>query len=238
MDKKKKCSQCDNVKPLSEFYKKTARKDGHRSECKVCEKRYYEENKVARAEYRKRYNEKNKVARAEKAKRYYEKNKEAIIEQRKRHYEKNKEAIEERNKRYYEENKPALVEYQNRYARERRATDPLYRLKCNIRCLIRNSFRDDGFNKKSKTAEILGCTFKEYYKHIEAQFTDGMSWQRMSEIHIDHRLPLSAATTEAELLALNHHRNLQPMWATENLAKADSYCPKELAAYFKKHLPT
>ena len=104
--------------------------------------------------------------------------------------------------------------------------------------LIGKSFRNGGFNKKSKTAEILGCTFEEFHQHIESQFKDGMSWQRMSEIHIDHRLPLSAANTQEEILVLNHHRNLQPMWATENLAKSDSYCPDELAAYFKKHLPT
>jgi hypothetical protein len=59
----------------------------------------------------------------------------------------------------------------------------------------------------------------------------------MGDIHIDHRLPLSAANTEEEILVLNHHRNLQPMWAADNMAKSDSYCPDELAAYFKKHLP-
>jgi len=104
--------------------------------------------------------------------------------------------------------------------------------------LIGNSFRNGGFNKKSKTAEILGCSFDEFHRHIESQFTDDMSWSRFDEIHIDHRLPLSAANTEEEILVLNHHRNLQPMWAAQNIAKSDSYCPDELAAYFKKHLPT
>jgi hypothetical protein len=135
---------------------------------------------------------------------------------------------------YYPANKDAIAKYK----KERMDTDPLFKLSHNIRVLIRSSFRNGGFNKKSKTAEILGCTFKEYYKHIESQFKDGMSWQRMDDIHIDHRLPVSAANTEEELLVLNHHRNLQPMWATDNLAKSDSYCPDELAAYFKKHLPS
>ena len=219
----KKCSKCDNVKPLAEFYKNKRSPGGYRSDCKACFKRHYQKNKVAKAEYDKRYYEENKVD---------------IAEQQKRHYEENKEAKAEYGKRYREENKPARAEKGKLYKRKRRATDPLFKLTHNIRGLIGNSFRNGGFNKKSKTAEILGCSFEEYYAHIESQFTDGMSWQRMSEIHIDHRLPLSAANTEEEILVLNHYRNLQPLWATENLAKSDSYCPDDLAAYFKKHLPT
>ena len=189
----KKCTKCDKEKPLAEFSRNKAGRDGHQPQCKGCNKRYYEENEVARADYQKRYNKKNKVA---------------------------------------------IVERAKLYVRKRRATDPIFRLKDNIRALIGISFRNGGFNKKSKTAEILGCTFDDFHQHIESQFTDGMSWQRMDEIHIDHRLPLSAANTEEELLLLNHHRNLQPLWATDNLTKSDSYCPKELASYFKKHLPT
>jgi hypothetical protein len=248
----KKCSKCDKEKPLADYYKNGAAKDGHRQNCKACAKRYYEENKVVIAEKHKRYYEANKPALAEKCKRYREKNKPAKAEYNKRYKEKNKPAIAEYQKRYYEENKPALAEYQkryfeenkeavvgyqNQYRTERRANDPLFKLTHNTRSLIGKSFRNGGFSKKSKTASILGCSFDEFHQHIESQFTDGMSWQRMDDIHIDHRLPVSAANTEAELLALNHHRNLQPMWATDNRAKSDSYCPKEMAAYLKKHLP-
>ena len=199
----KKCTKCDTAKPLDEFYKNKSRKDGHQHKCKVCNKRHYEKNKDARAEY----------------------------------YRTNKADRCEYRKQYYHANKPDMVQKVVGYARERRANDPLFRLTHNIRGLIGNSFRRGGFSKKSKTAEIIGCSFDEFHQHIESQFTDGMSWDLMGDIHIDHRLPLSAATTEAELLVLNHHRNLQPMWATDNLAKSDSYCPKEMAAYFKKHLP-
>tara|TARA_R110000772_G_scaffold235371_1_gene347011 strand:- start:36 stop:809 length:774 start_codon:yes stop_codon:yes gene_type:complete len=214
-------------------------------------KRYNDENKVARAEYQKHYYEKNKEsvveqmkcyreenkdAIAEYQKHYREKNKESIAEKKKRYYEKNKDAMAEKQKRYNQANKEVVAERQRRYKEERRATDPLFKLVCNIRVLIRNSFRNGGFSKKSKTAEILGCSFEEFHQHIESQFTDSMSWQRMSDIHIDHRLPVSAANTEAELLALNHYTNLQPMWAAENMAKSDSYCTDELAAYFENHL--
>ena len=147
----------------------------------------------------------------------------------------NKIANLEYHKQYYQKNREIIVKKKMNYKRERRKADPLYRLKDNIGSLIRQSLSKGGYSKKSRTHEILGCTYEEYYQHIESQFTDGMSWERMSEIHIDHRLPLAAANTEAELLALNHYRNLQPMWAVDNIAKSDSYCPKELAAYLAKY---
>jgi len=230
----KKCNKCGEIKPLAEFHKKTANKDGHQYQCKGCMKRYNEKNKAAKTEYDKRYNKKNKVAIAERQKRYNEKNKAAIADYQKRYFEENKAAMAEYQKHYNKENKDAIAEQR----KNRRATDPIHKLTCNIRVLIGNSFRNGGFNKKSKTAEILGCSFDEFHRHIESQFTDDMSWSRFDEIHIDHRLPLSAANTEEEILVLNHHRNLQPMWAAQNIAKSDSYCPDELAAYFKKHLPT
>lgn len=32
----KKCTLCGEVKPINHFYKRAMMKDGHRSECKVC----------------------------------------------------------------------------------------------------------------------------------------------------------------------------------------------------------
>jgi hypothetical protein len=45
----KRCKKCGETKPLSEFYRATGMKDGHRSECKACHKtkqqRWYQENR-------------------------------------------------------------------------------------------------------------------------------------------------------------------------------------------------
>ena len=245
MDTQKKCSKCDNVKPLAEFYKNKRSPGGHRPNCKQCHNKvtaiYMQTDKYKA--YKKKYDQEqyypvNREAILERARCYYQENKESVSERNKLYNQENREAIADKRKQYYQANKSTLMSAMVKYARERRANDPLFSLTHNIRSLIGRSLTNGGFSKKSKTAEILGCTFKEYYNHIEAQFTDGMSWDLMDEIHIDHRLPLSAANTEEEILVLNHHRNLQPMWATDNLAKSDSYCPDELAAYFKKHLPS
>ena len=60
----KKCSKCDVVKPLDEFYKEKPRKDGHRSDCKECLKQYNSQykhdNKEKISEQKKQYRQDNK----------------------------------------------------------------------------------------------------------------------------------------------------------------------------------
>ena len=46
-----------------------------------------------------------------------------------------------------------------------------------------------------------------------------MTWANRSDWHIDHIRPMSEASSEAEVLALNHFTNLRPMWALDNLRK-------------------
>ena len=85
----KKCSNCGEWKPISEFHKNKNTKDGLRSQCKICRKEYYENNKD-------QIKEKNK--------KYYENNKEKILEQQKEYRENNKDQILEQQKEYYENN--------------------------------------------------------------------------------------------------------------------------------------
>lgn len=105
--------------------------------------------------------------------------------------------------------------------RKRLKEDALYKLKCNIRNLIRMSFKNLGHNKKSKTFKILGCTSQEFYCHIESQFLDGMSWDNRRLWHIDHIIPISSAKTEEDIIKLNHYTNLRPLWAIDNIRKSN-----------------
>lgn len=97
--------------------------------------------------------------------------------------------------------------------------DPIKRLKSNMRSLINFSLRKGGYTKKSRTHEILGCTWEEFAAHIEKQFLPGMTWENRNLWHIDHIVPIATAKTEAEVLALNHFTNLRPLWGPDNLAK-------------------
>ena len=60
-----------------------------------------------------------------------------------------------------------------------------------------------------------------------------MNWSNYGEWHIDHIIPLSSANTKEELSLLCHHKNLQPLWAYDNLSKNGTYCEKEKAEMLK-----
>jgi hypothetical protein len=73
----------------------------------------------------------------------------------------------------------------------------------------------------------VGCTRKELVKHLESQFTEGMSWEtygsgengdHIGSWHIDHIKPIS----KFEGKHPNHYTNLQPMWGMENIKKSNS----------------
>lgn len=108
-----------------------------------------------------------------------------------------------------------------RYLRERRQSDPLFAFKIKTRNLIRKAFDRNGFTKRSKSNDILGCSWPELVTHIERQFKEGMTWQNRGEWHIDHIIPLATATCEDDIIRLNHFTNLRPLWAEENLRKSD-----------------
>ena len=124
------------------------------------------------------------------------------------------------------------IEISNKYFREyckkRRLTEPLYKLKCNIRNLIRSSIIKKGYAKKSKTYVYLGCSYDEFKIHLERQFAKGMTWQNTHRWHLDHIYPVSLAKDEEELIKLNHYTNFQPLWAADNLKKGNKIIEKQL----------
>lgn len=128
-----------------------------------------------------------------------------------------------RKRRYYLNNRKKINDYCVKYARERQSYDPLYKFNKSIRKLIARAIKNTGSKKKSKTSDILGLTPKKFRLYLEGKFKGGMSWQNYGEWHIDHIIPMSSAKDEFEAEILNHHLNLQPMWAEDNLKKSDSY---------------
>ena len=118
-------------------------------------------------------------------------------------------------------NKEHLRTYKNDYDKQRKADDPVYKLSKNLRTRLSNAFRDAGYTKKSKTAKLLGCEWEKLKLHTEQQFTNGMTWENYGEWHIDHVKPLASATNEEEMIKLSHYKNLQPLWAEDNLRKSD-----------------
>lgn len=137
---------------------------------------------------------------------------------RKEYEKENREKINEKNKVWNKANREKL----NEYIKNKRITDPLYKLKDNLRRRTRKVFEGNSFNKGSKTEKMLGCSWITVHEHIEKQFTEGMTWELLGKkIHIDHIIPLASARTEEDLEKLCHYTNLQPLWAADNLSKGD-----------------
>ena len=88
--------------------------------------------------------------------------------------------------------------------------------------MICNVIANNGYTKRSKTSVILGCTFDEFYNHIEKQFLPNMNWDNRSEWHLDHIVPISFGESEEEILLLNHYSNFRPLWAKDNIMKSNA----------------
>jgi hypothetical protein len=103
--------------------------------------------------------------------------------------------------------------------KKRRRHDPLYNLRVKTRSLIRTSLKNKGFSKKSRTYQILGCSYEHFKSHLENQFEPWMNWENQGLYNgtenygwdLDHIVPISSATTEEEIIKLNHYTNFQPL---------------------------
>ena len=230
----KKCISCKVEKKFIEFHKSKIAKDCLQSKCKTCCKeyrdKYYELNKNYSKEYY--INNKNKIQK------YQEENSDKIEKWKKKNYQRTKETRKEYrdnnkenrkkwhlknkgyNEKYYLDNKVKIKKYTVEYAKEKRKTNPLFKLQCNLRSRTSQAFRNNGYTKNTKTQEMLGVDWEVCKAHIERQFTKDMTWDNQGEWHIDHIIPLSSANTEEELKKLCHYSNLQPLWAVDNLIKS------------------
>ena len=100
-----------------------------------------------------------------------------------------------------------------------RKNNPIFKISANIRSSISTSLRENNYTKKSKTTQILGCSFDEFKTYIESKFQPWMNWDNYGLYNaepnygwdIDHIIPLSTAKTEEDVIRLNHYTNLQPL---------------------------
>ena len=159
----------------------------------------------------KKYRENNKDKEALRHKKYLEENKAKRLKTTKKYRENNKEIIN------YKARLNKSV--RNKNHKKRYANDDLYKITCNLRSLIKNSFKRKGYDKKTRTNKILGCSYEELKAHLESQFLPWMTWNNHGLYNgaegfgwdIDHIIPLSTAKTEEDVIILNHYTNLQPL---------------------------
>lgn len=200
----------DELKKLKRKQYYEANKEKINAKKKESSKLWYEANKEKLIKKQNDYYNSNK----DKAKEYYEANKDKF----------DKEKIKQQKKQYYEANKEILLKKANERLKNRLKTDPIFKLKHNVRNLVRNAINGKGHKKLTKTEIILGCTFEDFKQHLESQFEDWMSWDNYGLYNgtpnygwdIDHITPNSTAITENEVIKLNHYTNLKPLCSYTN----------------------
>ena len=153
----------------------------------------------------------------------------AIPANKKKHNDYNKKWREENEvyrKNYYktfEKQNEEMTEKRRKRYNKRRKMDPLFRLIINMRTQLNVILKEKNINKKNKTLDILGCTPQELKIHLEKKFKPGMNWANHGVYgwHVDHIVPLNLAKTIDDVEYLMNYKNLQPLWATENILKSD-----------------
>jgi len=123
----------------------------------------------------------------------------------------------------YNEKKEQAREYRKNYSyhKDRYHKDPIFKLKILMKGRLRSILLNPNnpLKKSKRTFEYIGCSAEQLKKHLEDQFSEGMTWDNYGTWHVDHKTPTSRASTEEELMKLCHYTNLQPLWEKDNLCK-------------------
>ena len=196
------CTNCGEEKELSEYYI-------GRTKCKSC---YSDQKKIYREKNKDDINQKNKI--------YYYQNHTRMLEKRKKYRKNNIELIKSYNKEYFKT-----------YEKNRSKKDILYRIERYLHNLLNCSLREKNYTKKSRTYDVLGCTYEEFKIYIESKFEPWMNWDNYGLYNgeecygwdYDHITPRSFAKSEDELIKLFHYTNFQPLCSKINrYVKRDS----------------
>jgi len=128
-----------------------------------------------------------------------------------------------RTKRRAYNSRPYVVEKRRVKAKIRRHSD----VNAHLRYCLRSRYSRLLKRKHNGSAiRDMGCTISELKQHLQALFKPGMTWENHSSKgwHIDHIKPLFSfdLNDKNQFLQAINYKNLQPLWAFENLSKSKS----------------
>jgi 5-methylcytosine-specific restriction endonuclease McrA len=240
----KTCSKCLELKFYASYSKCSFVKDGHKSVCKECTKKYrdankemiksgqkkhYEANKekiLAKSrtyfqvnrerenERRKEYYQLNKEREIETRKKYYQVHKEKLNNQHKDYYEANKENINDYKKEYYQANKVRLNRLSKAYGKKWRQTEQ-GRESAYIRCVKRRSLKYKvDFTPYERKQLLDRDNWTCQNCEIKVHDDSKGNWNTPNKAHIDHIIPISKGGN-------SEHSNLKVLCRTCNLSKGD-----------------
>lgn len=210
------CNECGKKKPKDQFYsfdyknieglRAYVRVPTESGICKDCFEK-------GRAERKRLSEEHRKELRAQ----WYQEHKAEISEKQRQR----RSGSTEKDKAW----KAAHKEQINNHIRERKKADPVYKLKCQARTTIYQSFARTGNVKRERCENITGISIVGLVEHLTRTYetTYGKAWDGVDPVHIDHIIPLATAKSEDDVIRLCHYTNLQLLKAKDNLMKGSKY---------------
>lgn len=211
------CRKCKQAKPLDQFYARKTAFDGRRGECIECGK----------AEVIAAYHKDPEKSRVKSLARYYKTGKIWVSENRNR-VKMNWDCWIQKNygseAEYMRQRRPQIREWERGYKKKKYHSDPIFKLKVWARNAVNKILRPG--TKFGRSLEYLGCSPEEYKQHLESKFLFGMTWDNHGTVwHIDHIRPIASfdLSKESDIRTCCHFSNHQPLFAKDNLQKADSW---------------
>jgi len=139
-------------------------------------------------------------------------------------YALNPEKVKASVRRWNVKNREKLREYDKTYRQS-----PVGRMRKAIRGRIHECVsRIKEHPAKIVSYSNVGCKYAQLKQRIESLWSPGMTWANYGNWHIDHKRPIASfdLSKPDDILAANHFSNLQPLWASENMAKSDKWTPE------------
>jgi hypothetical protein len=219
------CTRCKELKTINNFCKCKTNKDGFNVYCKKCRNLNDKDRKINRQEnviiIKDNYNKKCTICDEVKFCKDFKINRKSsdnfshicISCSPINNWSKEKQRESEKK---YRLNNPEKIK--EKYKRQS--------LKINrrIRDSLNKRIKGALFSKKyKKTLDYVGCSIEELQKWFETLFKDGMSWDNYGQWHIDHVKPCSSydLSKEDQIIECFNWKNLQPLWAKDNLTKSN-----------------
>ena len=212
----KTCYKCKTAKPLAEFNKSEKGTFGVHGHCRECQKNTRHEWYVKHKEHEMAKNKLPEV----KAKAKLHRDKKYHSDAKYRNDLKLKNNIRRRTE-------PAKVKA--REQRKRWLQVPHNRIAQSLRKRLRVAINGEWKSKPTET--LLGCSFEQAKSHLESKFQLGMTWENYGQWHIDHIIPCSFfdLTNDKQQKMCFNYRNLQPLWAKDNISKCNRTSPTEIS---------
>ena len=197
-----------NKDKVKEYQKKAQSKESYKIKRKIYYKKYMERPEIR--EHRKKL-----------LKKYYWER--GYKEKKKQYKLKNRDYIRKQSCEYAK--RPEVRERVRNQIREKLKNDYVFILKSRLRTRFYQYVKRGLAKKQVKTSKLIGCDWKYLKNHLEKKFEKGMTWKNFGKWHIDHIKPMShfdLMKVKDQYLCCNY-KNLQPMWATDNLSKGNRY---------------